>query len=443
MRYFQFLFILMLSGSFLFLTPWPAEARRVREGDAVKIDFNPALEGGLPSITVRPLEGAKNFQGEYVIEYYAWEGSELPLGSDTISGKEEFVKELPHRDQKDILGVRITKKEKDREPEKMAEWRALYFPETGIMKYAGSPDLKRPDDFEEYWREAKEKLALVPMDPVIEPVPEKNTETGNLYKVTLNSYWNLPIVCWYYVPKGVSMTPKATPSKKYPAIQLMPGWGAEEPPVDRTSEGYITLSVNPKSHGPTKEFFETPIAHHLWNIDIPEDYYYRAAFMDCIRGIDFLSSRPEVDQDKIGVQGGSQGGAFALAMGALDKRVDCVAANVPYIVNFPDYSDISTLGSGYIFMEMAEKPGIGTRVKKTLSYIDIANLVPDIRVPTHVSVGLQDPVCPPLNGIVVINRIPDDVPKRLFIDKEAEHENSPAMNAKNRKWFREHIPPHS
>ncbi|HRS00800.1 MAG TPA: acetylxylan esterase, partial [Candidatus Sumerlaeia bacterium] len=30
--------------------------------------------------------------------------------------------------------------------------------------------------------------------------------------------------------------------------------------------------------------------------------------MDCVRGVDFLASRPEVDVKKIGAEGGSQGG---------------------------------------------------------------------------------------------------------------------------------------
>ena len=176
----------------------------------------------------------------------------------------------------------------------MAEWRALYFPEGRPLDYKGSYQLKRSRSMKAYWKEAKQKLALVPMNPKIEPVPEKETETGRCYKVTLNSYWNLPIVCWYSVPKEIDLESDKASLKKYPAIQKMPGWGAEEPPVDRTAEGYIILSVNPKSHGPTKEYFKTPVPHHLWNIDIPEDYYYRAAYMDCIRGLDFLSSRPEV-----------------------------------------------------------------------------------------------------------------------------------------------------
>ena len=147
----------------------------------------------------------------------------------------------------------------------------MYFKKGRALDYKGSPLLKRPRDFKKYWRDAKEKLALVPMNPKIEPVPEKNTATGRLYKVTLNSYWNIPIVCWYYVPKDVDPLHPEASQKRYPAIQVMPGWGAEEPPIDRTAQGFITLSLNPRNHGPSKDFFKTPVDPHLWNLDIPED----------------------------------------------------------------------------------------------------------------------------------------------------------------------------
>jgi len=417
----------------------PAHARRVRKGDTVKIDFDPALEGGAPALRLNPIEDAPQNSDLFLIESYAWENNtRMPLHEETVPGNTPYTLSLLTRNRPDILGVRVTKTG-DKEP--MAEWRALYLHEGRPLDYAGSPRLKRPDDFDAYWNIAQQRLADVPMNPRVQPVPEKDTATGRLFRVTLDSWNNTPIVCWYFVPRDADPLTTGAAVRKFPAIQIMPGWGAEEPPVDRTADGYITLSMNPRAHGPSKEFFTTPVNHHLWNIDNPEEYYYRAAFMDCVRGLDFLASRPEVAADRIGVEGGSQGGAFALAMGSLDTRVACVVSNVPYIVNFPDFTELSTLGSGSIFGEYSRRQDIGERVRDTLAYIDIANLVPNIKAPTQVTVGLQDPVCPPLNGIVAVNRIPGSVPKELFIDPEAEHEVSEPMRKKNKAWFERHLKP--
>lgn len=440
----QLLFVLIFSIMFT------VSARRYKEGDVVKIDFNPSLDLNKPTLSVRPIDQGKDFKGTIIIEAYAVDHANSTvtnqekeiLETKSIDGKNDFIMDLPNRGAHEVLGVEIFQKDSPEKKKKsIADYRFLYFPKGNAMKYKGSPKLKRPRGFRKYWDEAYEKLSQVEMNAKIEEVKDRETDTGRLYKVTLNSYWNLPIVCWYYVPKDIDvLNPKAN-AKKYPVIQFMPGWGAEEPPIDMTKDGYITLSVNPKSHGPSKEYFKTPIAHHLWNIDQPEDYYYRAAFMDCRRGIDFLESRPEIDQTRIGVRGGSQGGAFALAMGSLDPRVDCVVSHVPYIINFPDYSFISTLGSGYIFTKMTETddPAKNKRTKRTIAMTDIANHVKDIKAPTLIIVGGQDPVCPPQGGLVVFNRINKKVEKKFIIDPDAQHEISPLMHSETKKWFDSHF----
>ncbi|MCH8832002.1 MAG: acetylxylan esterase [Chloroflexi bacterium] len=43
--------------------------------------------------------------------------------------------------------------------------------------------------------------------------------------------------------------------------------------------------------------------------------------MDCVRGIDFLNSRSEIDSSRIGVWGFSQGGGLTLGIATLDRRM--------------------------------------------------------------------------------------------------------------------------
>ncbi|GAB4323085.1 MAG: hypothetical protein Kow0059_18330 [Candidatus Sumerlaeia bacterium] len=463
-------------------------AGRADGSEAVKMNFDPALAGGRPSLTLAPQAGSEPFRGRIIVQAFVVEGDawveeerETPTHTETITGREPYrlilplgpagsAPGVPHEPDREtpaaaansnpvVVGVRVCfQAEGESAPSEAACWRAMYFGRGTALEYKGSPRLSAPADFTDYWAAAKARLARTPMAPRLEPVPERDTPTGRLFKVTLNSYDDVPIVCWYFVPRqaaarlsetcdtssGDRLTSSAAPSPavaKYPAVMSMPGWGAEEPPQDHTAEGYITLSVNPRGHGPSAAFFKTPGDHHLWNIESPEDYYYRAAYMDGCRALDFLTSRPEVDAARIGIWGGSQGGAFALAMGGLDGRVACVAANVPYLVNLPDFSRLSTLGSGAVYARLARRADIGERVRRTLGFVDPANIVPLIRVPVLVCVGLQDPVCPPLNGIVAINRLPQGVERRLFIDPDAGHENSPAMMEQVWGWMAAHLQP--
>jgi fermentation-respiration switch protein FrsA (DUF1100 family) len=61
---------------------------------------------------------------------------------------------------------------------------------------------------------------------------------------------------------------------------------------------------------------------------------------DYRRAIDWLSRRPEVDADRIGVWGSSFSGGVVLVLGACDRRVKAVVANVPF-AGLPgvDYAD--------------------------------------------------------------------------------------------------------
>jgi len=428
----------LLSASFLLAVILvPLVGAEVR--DVMILNFDPALNGGVPSLLVEPPPGETSMSAARVrLIAYALEETEIPLATCTVKPDERLHFVLPHRGRDDILGVRV-EKEQEGQWQAVAEWRALYRPNRGVLDYKGSDRLRRPEDFDRYWQEAKARLAAVTMAARIEPVPERATATGELYRVQLVSYDEVPIVCWYYVPREVDLEAPQPAPLRYPAIQIMPGWGAEEPPIDRTAQGFITLSLNPRAHGPSKEFFTTPIGHHLWNIERAEDYYYRAAYMDCLRGLDFLSSRPEVDSGRIGVEGGSQGGAFALASAALDGRVACAVANVPYLSNFPDFVRLGTLGSGTEFGRLMNETERGEAVRRTLAYVDVSNLAPFIRCPTMVCVGLQDRVCPPLNGITALNRLPEGVPRRLVLDPAADHEVSPLMREANREWFETYL----
>ena len=55
---------------------------------------------------------------------------------------------------------------------------------------------------------------------------------------------------------------------------------------------------------------------------------------DWRRAISYLESRPEVDPDRIGLWGTSYAGGHALVLGATDRRIACVVAQVPTISGY-------------------------------------------------------------------------------------------------------------
>jgi hypothetical protein len=59
-----------------------------------------------------------------------------------------------------------------------------------------------------------------------------------------------------------------------------------------------------------------------------------AQVRDYRHAITYAQTRPEVDADRIGVWGTSYSGGHALVVGAIDKRVKCVVAQVPLVSGF-------------------------------------------------------------------------------------------------------------
>lgn len=421
-----------------------AHVTEMGTGPLVDVYFDPALEGGVPELTLFP-RGDHPHPVPVWVRAYVLDEDDRPVtrAEQVLTVDDTLRYVLPVEDRREYVGVAVLE---DRDAEQpWFEFRALYLGGTPVLEYDASGINMPPDDFREYWDEARERLAAIPVNPRIEPVPDFESDTGRLYRVTLQSWDDIDIVGWYVVPVELDLLQPGTASPKdadqagFPAIQIMPGWGAEQPPMDRTADGYITFSLNPRSHGPSKAYFETPVAHHLWNIEQPEEYYYRAAYMDGVRGLDFLSSRREVNPGRIAVEGGSQGGAFALALAGLDSRVAAAVANVPYISNFPDYIRLSTGGSGATFLEKVKDPEVGQAAQKSLAYIDVANLAYSITAPTQIIVGLQDHVTPPLNGVVAYNRIPKNVPAELLREFMAGHEITSFMRESNRHWYETHL----
>lgn len=314
-------------------------------------------------------------------------------------------------------------------------WRTLLRPKgETLISYTGRREMLPPRDFDEYWRKAKQELAAVPMEPRVKRVPDKDTSTGLLFRVELPSVENADIVCWYYVPR-TALDESGKPLKKAPAVLLAPGYGGEEPPVDRTTSGVITLSVNPRSHGPSKRFWKSPVEHMLYNITDPKQFFYRLAFLDCLRAAQFLFSREEVDPRRVGTEGGSQGGLFAIATAALEPRIACVCSNVTAFSDYPDGMALARIGHHRQYRELtSDNSASATLIRTTLSYVDGANMATRVNCPVQICMTGQDPVCPYVCGIVVYNRLPRGIPRDFHVLPDFKHEVPPQMRALNAAW---------
>jgi len=106
-------------------------------------------------------------------------------------------------------------------------------------------------------------------------------------------------------------------------------------------KGYVVIGLDPTGQGERSEYFDPKTGKPLVALTVTQHYYlsrpswlvgrslagYRA--WDCLRAVDYLVTRPEVDANKVCVVGNSGGGITALLAAAYDERIKVCAAAHP------------------------------------------------------------------------------------------------------------------
>ena len=307
------------------------------------------------------------------------------------------------------------------------------------LDYIGLKGYEAPPDFDDFWKRAKIELAAVPVKPVVTRSAEHQSSTGIIYRVELPSVEETTVVAWYCVPRD-AFDEAGKALRRCPTLFSAPGYGGSQPPDDRTASGIITLSLNPRSHGPSRDYWRAPGDHLAYRIDDPEHYYYKLAILDCLRGVQFLFSRDEVDPRQVGAHGGSQGGLFAVAVAALEPRIACVASNVPSWSAFADREVLATGGTQLrVNQILREAVTTGAAVRRSLALTDAANLATRVHCPVQVTAGGIDGLCPWPTCVVLYNRLPRDAPRDFRLFPDAGHEVTRAMRQANMEWFQKHL----
>jgi cephalosporin-C deacetylase len=260
--------------------------------------------------------------------------------------------------------------------------------------------VKKPADFDAFWDGVKRQEAAVALEPEIVLDPLRTSPDIEVFQVFYNSIDQVRIAAWYCRP--------AQRAARTPAILLLPGYQADPPiPKDWARQGYIALSVAPRgklrSHRQYNPGYPNLLTH---NIVDPHTYAYRGFYVDAWRGVDFLRSQPEVDADRLGVTGSSQGGGLTITTVAMKPEVRAAAAGCPYLCG---YMDAVELTQTYPYEEindyLRQYPDRRQAVTDTVAYFDGINFADRITCPIIVNIGLQDNVCPPETGYALFNRI--------------------------------------
>lgn len=267
-------------------------------------------------------------------------------------------------------------------------------------------------DFNEFWAQALQELEAVAPEYKMTELKEKSGKKRKIY------------LCEYLSLEGDTVKGYlAMPVKpgKYPAHIYYNGYGAGAWEFDADGRPdwieYLQFGRGQGLNTPYNRFGDWL----QWNLDDPATYYYKGAYMDCVRTIDFIEQLEKTDKDNIFAEGGSQGGAFTLAAAALDPkhRLKAIAPYVPFLSDFPDYFKVA-YWPGVTYLARAKELGMSEeQLYRNLSYFDIKNLARRIDIPVLMGVGLQDPTCPPHINFSSFNLI--DSEKEFVIYPECGH----------------------
>jgi len=179
-----------------------------------------------------------------------------------------------------------------------------------------------------WWEGIDRDLAAVPTAAEAEHVPLYSTEFSDTYKVRLTSVGPYRIAAWLSIPKGEG---------PFPALFLVPGYGSVvTPPTYEDRQRYVVMSLMHRGLRHADWPYAAKFPGLLTDgIADPEAWIFRGILADVLRGFDYLTSRPEVDPDRIGVFGHDGG----LLVAARRPSVTAVAVTATFFTRLTEAAE--------------------------------------------------------------------------------------------------------
>jgi len=296
------------------------------------------------------------------------------------------------------------------------------------------------EKIKQFWTTTRARLDQVPMNPTTEELTpsdpmllDTHVKTRTVYEVVLTSFESIRIRGWYVVPAG------EPPAGGWPAIMELPPYKEQMPlPLHLAMHGIATLSLFPRGQSISRKEWTVDLENKvIHNVTDPEQYYYRGAYMDCVRGMDFLAGRPEINRNRIGTWGFSAGGGLSLATAALDHRVAASVAGVPWPCDFQRGAGATTFPFVQVHNYLNQNPAHRKQALETLEYFDVANLVDTITCPVLVGGAIADPMHPIESTLLAYARIPSKKSSLIYPDLTHEYRSDFTFNALS--WMKRHL----
>ena len=198
--------------------------------------------------------------------------------------------------------------------------------------------------------------------------------------------------------------------------------------------GFTVASLDCRGQGGTSEDVggvtgNTLHGHIIRGLDDePEKLLFRHIFLDTAQMAKIVMEMDDVDAERVGATGGSQGGGLTLACVALEPRIRRAAAMFPFLCDYRRVWEIDLDQGAYAelkdyFRHFDPRHERADEIFTKLGYIDVQHLAPRIRAEVLLAVGLRDTICPPSTQFAAYNKIPSD--KSMLLYPDFGHEGLP------------------
>ncbi len=286
-----------------------------------------------------------------------------------------------------------------------------------------------PDDFDVYWEHALKEMHSV--NPQIDLIPSDfQCSFAECFDLYYTGVRGARIHAKYLRPKNMK--------DKHPAVLMFHGYswysGDWNEKLNYVAAGFCVASMDCRGQGGLSEDVggvkgNTLHGHIIRGLDDkPENMLFRQIFLDTAQLAAIIMNMPEVDENRVGATGGSQGGGLTLACASLEPRIKRVAPVFPFLSDYKRVWEMDLAKDAYqeIRDYFRKFDPLHKRENETfvrLGYIDIQNLVKRIRGEVLFTTGLMDAICPPSTQFAAYNKIQAE--KRMILYPDYGHEGLP------------------
>lgn len=227
----------------------------------------------------------------------------------------------------------------------------------------------RPIDFDAYWEGIDAELARYPIAAEERFVARRTTEFSTAFDVRLTSIGPYRIFAYLAIPQGEG---------PFPALINFPRYGSvNQPPTWEDRRRYVVLTIMHRGQRLADQPFSAGYPGLLTlGIDDTSTYIYRGIAADCLRGLEYLLSRPEVDPARVAAVGDD------LALIAAAWRPEMVTALQVTGLMFHKANEMRKTTDAYPIEELNDElrlaPGREEAIVQTLSYFDPLHHAPTV-----------------------------------------------------------------